>query len=143
MVVHSSTKYLGGHGDVVAGVVACSAEMRAALWDVSIQVGGILGAFESWLVLRGIKTLALRMARQCGNAMAIARCLREHPKVRRVHYPGLEDHPQHGLARRKAFEDGDRSFQNAGAPAHMTRRRISLLISSRCSSRPARSSGRL
>jgi cystathionine gamma-synthase/methionine-gamma-lyase len=98
MVIHSSTKYLGGHGDVVAGVVACSAQTRAALWDIGIQTGGILGAFEGWLVLRSVKTLPLRMARQCANAMAVARLLQGHPAVRRVHYPGLEEHPQHRLA---------------------------------------------
>lgn len=98
MVIHSSTKYLGGHGDVVAGVIACDEATRAALWDVAIQTGGILSAFDGWLVLRGIKTLALRMSRQCSNAMAIAESLRGHPKLRRVHYPGLAEHPQHDLA---------------------------------------------
>ena len=98
MVIHSSTKYLGGHGDVTAGVIACSSRMRAAIWEEGIQVGSVLSAFDGWLVLRGIKTLPLRMSRQCANALAVAQCLVGHPSVRAVHYPGLGNHPQHRLA---------------------------------------------
>lgn len=100
LVVHSATKYLSGHGDVTAGVVAGRAELLEPLRRVAKLVGGVLGPNEAYLALRGIKTLALRMERQCQNALAIARWLREQPRVRRVYYPGLPDHPQHELARR-------------------------------------------
>jgi cystathionine gamma-synthase/methionine-gamma-lyase len=99
-VVHSATKYLGGHGDVLGGVVVTSAERRAALNEINKLVGGNLGPQEAWLVLRGIKTLPLRVQRQCDNATQIARWLAAHPRVTRVNYPGLPDHPQHGLAAR-------------------------------------------
>ena len=98
-VMHSATKYLGGHGDVMAGVVATSSENRQKLFEVHKLVGGTLGAFEAWLALRGLKTLSLRMARQCANAQRIAEWLGAHPKIARVNYPGLAIHPQHNLAR--------------------------------------------
>jgi cystathionine gamma-synthase/methionine-gamma-lyase len=99
-VVHSATKYLGGHGDVMGGVVVTSAERRAGLDELNKLVGGNLGPQEAWLVLRGIKTLPLRVQRQCDNAVRVAAWLSAHPRVIKVNYPGLSAHPQHALAAR-------------------------------------------
>ncbi|HEU5315172.1 MAG TPA: aminotransferase class I/II-fold pyridoxal phosphate-dependent enzyme [Chloroflexota bacterium] len=123
-VVHSATKYLGGHGDLTAGVVAAQADLLPALGLVSRLVGGTLGAFDAWLALRGLRTLSLRLERQCANALALARALRDHPRIARVHYPGLGDHAQHALARR-LFADrgfsGMLSFELAGAEVRQVR----------------------
>ena len=99
-VVHSATKYLGGHGDVLAGVIVTSAARRRELNEINKLVGANLGPQEAWLVLRGIKTLPLRMQRQCENAAQIAAWLAAHPRVSHVNYPGLASHPQHALAAR-------------------------------------------
>ena len=99
-VVHSATKYLGGHGDVLGGVVATSAARRSALNEINKLVGANLGPQEAWLILRGLKTLPLRMARQCENAAYVARWLAGHPKIGQVNYPGLPEHPQRDLAGR-------------------------------------------
>jgi cystathionine gamma-synthase/methionine-gamma-lyase len=99
-VVHSATKYLGGHGDVLAGVVVTSQERRRELNEINKLVGANLGPQEAWLVLRGIKTLPLRVQRQCENAAQVAGWLAVHPKVSHVNYPGLVSHPQHALAAR-------------------------------------------
>lgn len=99
-VIHSATKYLGGHGDVMAGVVVTSNENRAKLYEVNKLVGGTLGPFEAWLALRGLKTLSLRVRQQCANAQQIAEWLTTHPTVAQVNYPGLASHPQHVLAQR-------------------------------------------
>lgn len=99
-VVHSATKYLGGHGDVLGGVVVTSAARRTALNEINKLVGGNLGPQEAWLVLRGLKTLPLRLQRQCANAVQIAAWLAGHPRVAGVNYPGLTAHPQHALAAR-------------------------------------------
>ncbi len=99
-VVHSATKYLGGHGDVLGGVTVTSAERRTALNEINKLVGANLGPQEAWLILRGIKTLPLRMARQCENAAQVAHWLAGHPKISKVNYPGLPEHPQHDLAAR-------------------------------------------
>lgn len=98
--VHSATKYLGGHGDVLAGVVATSAENKNKLSELNKLIGGVLGPFESWLALRGLKTLPLRMRQQCENALRVAERLRGNPRVAKVNYPGLPQHPQHELATR-------------------------------------------
>src|SRR5207302_10894065 len=102
-VVHySTTKYLGGHSDVVGGALVTSDdELYQRLKFLQNAVGGVPGPFDSWLVLRGLKTLALRMRQHSANAMQVACFLEEHPRVRRVYYPGLESHPQHALARRQ------------------------------------------
>ena len=100
VVVHSATKYLGGHGDVIAGVAAGSAELVAKMRRVLIDVGGMADPFSAWLVLRGIKTLSVRMERHCSNALAIARFLEKHPKVTKTIHPALASHPQHALAKR-------------------------------------------
>lgn len=99
LVVHSATKFLGGHHDLLAGVVAGSRHAIETVWEASIVLGANLGAFESWLLLRGLRTLALRVERQNASALAVARYLHDHPAVADVHYPGLPAHPQHALAR--------------------------------------------
>ncbi|HEX5506757.1 MAG TPA: PLP-dependent aspartate aminotransferase family protein [Thermomicrobiales bacterium] len=101
-VVHSATKYLGGHGDLTAGALVGSAALvRRARWQTAKILGGVIAPQTAWLVLRGIRTLALRMARHNANALAVAEFLAGHPKVVAVHYPGLPAHPQHDLARRQ------------------------------------------
>ena len=99
-VIHSATKYLGGHGDVLAGVVATSAENKSTLFEMNKSIGSVLGAFEAWLALRGLKTLPLRMRQQCQNAQQVAVWLQSHPRVAKVNFPGLDEHPQHDLAER-------------------------------------------
>jgi cystathionine beta-lyase/cystathionine gamma-synthase len=99
-VIHSATKYLGGHHDLTGGVVCCSAEDRARLRTTVIDTGGTMAPFEAWLAMRGTMTLPLRMDRHAENALALARFLEAHPKVARVHYPGLPSHPDHEVARR-------------------------------------------
>jgi cystathionine beta-lyase/cystathionine gamma-synthase len=117
-VIHSATKYLSGHGDVLAGVVATSRENKSKLFELNKLVGGVLGPFEAWLALRGLKTLPLRMKQQCQNALQIAEWLTQHPRVKKVNYPGLSSHPQHSLAK-SLFEDkgygGVLSFEIDGA----------------------------
>lgn len=100
LVVHSTTKYLGGHSDVVGGFVAVSDdELATRLHTLQNSVGAVPSPFDCYLVLRGAKTLAVRMERHCANAMRIAEMLVEHPEVARVHYPGLASHPGHKTAR--------------------------------------------
>ena len=99
VVVHSATKYLGGHGDVLGGVAATTAQRAHELRLQQRLFGANLGPFEAWLTLRGIRTLALRMREQCANALRIAQWLHDQPSIARVIYPGLPDHPDHGLAR--------------------------------------------
>ena len=106
VVVHSSTKYLNGHSDVIGGIAVVGQRAEAAgqaerLGFLQNAVGAIAGPFDSFLTLRGVKTLALRMQRHSENAFALAQWLERHPKVARVHYPGLESHPQHALAKRQ------------------------------------------
>jgi cystathionine beta-lyase/cystathionine gamma-synthase len=98
--VHSATKYLAGHGDVMAGVVACSAERSHDLRERQKLVGANLGPQDAWLALRGLKTLPLRMRQQCANAQIVAKWLVEQPSVACVNYPGLPNHPQHAVAAR-------------------------------------------
>ena len=101
IVVHSATKYLNGHSDMIGGVavVGENKELGDRMWFLQNSVGAIAGAFDSFLVLRSLKTLALRMERHCANALEIARWLEEQPQVEKVMYPGLKSHPQHDLAR--------------------------------------------
>ncbi|HJV63526.1 MAG TPA: PLP-dependent aspartate aminotransferase family protein [Albitalea sp.] len=106
LVVHSTTKYLNGHSDLVGGVAVVGREPRHAaiaeqLAFLHNAVGAIAGPFDAFLALRGVKTLALRMERHSSNALQLARWLQQQPKVATVHYPGLESHPQHALARRQ------------------------------------------
>ena len=109
VVVHSATKYISGHGDVTAGIaVAASAELaeRIRLQGLKDMTGAVLSPQDAALLLRGLKTLALRMDRHCANAMAVARALQAHPAVAKVHYPGLESDPQHALAKRQMRQPG-------------------------------------
>jgi len=101
IVVHSATKYLNGHSDIVGGVavVGDNKELGDRMWFLQNSVGAIQGAFDSFLVLRSLKTLALRMERHCANALEIARWLEERSQVKSVSYPGLKSHPQHDRAR--------------------------------------------
>ncbi len=102
VVVHSATKYLGGHGDVVAGVLAGpSTLLERVRWETVKNLGGVVAPDAAWLVLRGIRTLPLRMERHNRSALTLARWLEDHPRIERVHYPGLESHGQHELARRQ------------------------------------------
>jgi cystathionine beta-lyase/cystathionine gamma-synthase len=99
MVVHSATKYLGGHGDSTAGVVVSAKKtLLDALRNCATLMGAMLSPFEAHLIKRGLQTLPLRMERHCRNAIQVAHFLQEHPAVARVHYPGLSGHPQHELA---------------------------------------------
>jgi len=108
LVVHSTTKYLNGHSDMVGGVavVADNAELGERLKFLQNAVGAIQGPFDSFLALRGLKTLALRMERHCTSGLKIAAWLERHPKVRRVFYPGLASHPQHALAKKQMHAFG-------------------------------------
>jgi methionine-gamma-lyase len=99
LVAHSATKYLGGHSDIVAGVVAGPAALVTKVWDTALVLGAALSPFDAWLMLRGLRTLGLRVERHNATALAIARRLEGHPAVERVNYPGLESHPQHELAK--------------------------------------------
>jgi cystathionine gamma-lyase len=103
IVVHSTTKYLNGHSDSLGGaaIVRADSPLAERLAYLQNALGSVPGPFDSFLTLRGIKTLALRMERHCANALAVAQFLTRHPKVERVHYPGLPSHPQHALARRQ------------------------------------------
>ncbi|KAA2285380.1 cystathionine gamma-synthase [Arenimonas fontis] len=103
LVMHSATKYLNGHSDIVGGmvVVGDDAELAEKLSFLQNAVGGVQGPFDSFLALRGLKTLHLRMKAHCENAQALAEWLQRHPAVERVIYPGLASHPQHALARRQ------------------------------------------
>ncbi len=121
LVIHSTTKYLNGHSDGVGGAVVLNdATMAERLKFIQNAAGAILGPMDSWLVLRGIKTLAVRMRQHTANGMAVAEFLNSHPKVQKVNYPGLASHPQHDLAQKQtkgsggmlSFETG--SIENAG-----------------------------
>ena len=106
IVVHSTTKFMNGHSDVIGGIAVVGGEPHQAAWAEQLgflqnSVGAIQGPFDSFLVLRGIKTLALRLERHCANALELAQWLEREPKVRKVYYPGLESHPQHALAKRQ------------------------------------------
>jgi cystathionine beta-lyase/cystathionine gamma-synthase len=122
IIVHSTTKYLGGHSDIVGGGIVVSDEkLYERLSFYQNAVGAVPGPMDCWLVLRGIKTLALRMERHCQNAMKIALYLKNHPKVARVLYPGLPSHPQHELAKKQMSGFGGMisvelkgDFQSAG-----------------------------
>ncbi len=100
-VMHSATKYISGHSDVVNGLLITGADpaLTEQMSYLQNAIGAVLGPFDSYLALRGVKTLALRMQRHCENALALAQWLEAHPKVAKVHYPGLTSHPQHALAK--------------------------------------------
>ncbi len=101
LVMHSATKYLAGHSDVIAGAVAGSHSLIEKIRDMIIYLGGSMDPEAAYLLIRGMKTLELRVRRQCATALAVARFLEKHPKVARVHFPGLPSHPDHKLAKRQ------------------------------------------
>jgi cystathionine gamma-lyase len=127
IVVHSTTKYLNGHSDVIGGVAVVSGDERCAEWRERLKflqnaVGAIAGPFDSFLALRGVKTLNVRMQRHCENAGELAGWLESLPQVRRVRYPGLPSHPQHELARRQMREFGGMIAVELAADLAGTRR---------------------
>ena len=101
LVVHSATKFLGGHHDLTAGVVAGPRALVDKIWHCAVVLGPVPDPFAAWLLLRGLRTLPLRIARQNQTALLVARFLEQHPAVARVNYPGLESHAQHSLARQQ------------------------------------------
>jgi cystathionine beta-lyase len=102
IVMHSATKYLGGHSDVVMGALVCNDEAIAKeMYRIQNSSGAVTGPMDSFLVLRGIKTLHVRMQRHCENGEKVARWLKTHPKVDKVYWPGFEDHPNHSVAKRQ------------------------------------------
>jgi cystathionine gamma-lyase len=101
LVLHSATKYLAGHSDLVAGAVAGNREWVGKVREIMISLGGSMDPDPAYLLIRGLKTLELRVRRQCESALAVARFLERHPKVERVQYPGLASHPDHRLAKRQ------------------------------------------
>jgi cystathionine gamma-lyase len=119
IVVHSTTKYINGHSDMIGGAVVTSdEETYEGIKFYQNAAGGVPGPFDAWLALRGAKTLAVRMRQHCANAQAIARYLHEHPRVRKVYYPGLPDHPNHALAARQMRDFGGMvSFEIQGTRA--------------------------
>jgi cystathionine gamma-lyase len=106
LVIHSTTKYLGGHSDVVGGAVVGRRDLLGPIAFYQNAAGGVPGPFDAWLTLRGLKTLAVRMERHCSNARRLAPWLAEQPQVDRVYYPGLPSHPGHELARRQMRDFG-------------------------------------
>lgn len=123
IVMHSTTKYLGGHSDLVGGAVILNDEsLFERLKFAQNTMGAVPGPFDCWLTLRGIRTLVVRIAKHCENAMALAEFLENHPKVGRVLYPGLKSHPQHELARQQMSEFGGMlSFELKGGPEECKR----------------------
>lgn len=102
IVVHSATKYIGGHGDVIAGLIVSSKELIENMRAPYLKnFGGVLSPFDAWLLLRGLKTLGIRMERHCYNAQKVAEYLEKHPLIEEVYYPGLSSHPQHQLAKKQ------------------------------------------
>jgi cystathionine beta-lyase/cystathionine gamma-synthase len=117
IVVHSTTKYINGHSDVIGGaLVTGNEEVYQSIKFYQNAAGGVPGPFDTWLTLRGIKTLAVRMRQHEANALAVAQFLREHPRVEKVYYPGLPSHPDHELAKRQMSGFGGMvSFQFKGS----------------------------
>src|SRR2546429_2042501 len=135
VVLHSTTKYLGGHSDVIGGFLATNDPTVAErLYFLQKSLGGIPGPFDAWLVLRGVKTLAVRMRRHCENARTVAEFLDAHPRVERVLYPGLESHPGHEIAARQMADFGGMVCflvgAEGGAVALVGRRKIWKLAES-------------
>ncbi len=106
IVIHSATKYFGGHGDIMAGVAVSSVERITQMQQILKRYGGVISPFNAWLAIRGLKTLGVRLERHCGNAMLLAEFLHEHPKVKDVFYPGLSSHPRHELAKQQLDQYG-------------------------------------
>jgi len=106
VVVHSATKYLNGHGDTLGGVIVGTSDFIKRSRHTAKNIGGAMSPFSAWLIIRGMKTLPVRMDRHTGNAMAVARFLKEHNKIKEVIYPGLPDFPQYDLARKQMSGSG-------------------------------------
>jgi cystathionine gamma-lyase len=135
LVVHSTTKYLGGHSDVVGGAVIGRKDLLAPIAFFQNAAGGVPGPFDAWLTLRGVKTLAIRMERHCTNARRLADWLAGQPGVERVYYPGLVSHPGHELARRQMRDFGGMisvriKGGREGAQRFMTRTKLFSLAES-------------
>ena len=128
VVLHSATKYLGGHSDLCAGALACGTEHFLQIRSMARSLGGSLNAQDVYLLERSVKTLVIRVEQQNRNAGILARKLSEHPRVRRVYYPGLEEHPGHGIAKSqmKGF-GGMVSFETADADPVEFQRRLKLI----------------
>ncbi|KJV29062.1 methionine gamma-lyase [Aquitalea magnusonii] len=101
IVVHSATKYLGGHHDMTGGVICCSKALAEDIWHTHITLGSVLSPMDAWLLLRGLRTLPMRVERINANALALATFLEQQPQIEKVYYPGLKSHPQHELACRQ------------------------------------------
>ncbi|MBV9270793.1 MAG: aminotransferase class I/II-fold pyridoxal phosphate-dependent enzyme [Candidatus Eremiobacteraeota bacterium] len=135
IVVHSATKFLNGHSDVSAGAIAGSRERIERCWNIALMTGAVLGPLDAWLLLRGMRTLALRVERQNANALCLARSLETHPRVTAVHYPGLGTHPQHALACSQMFGFGGvLSFEFEGDGTQTERMISALRIPARAAS---------
>ncbi|MCL2616992.1 MAG: methionine gamma-lyase [Defluviitaleaceae bacterium] len=108
VVVHSATKYLNGHGDVIAGLACGKLDfmVQVRLFGLKDMTGAVLGPFEAFLILRGLKTLDVRMERHCANAAKLVEYLKKHPKVEKLYFPGLEDHPNHAAAKKQMSSYG-------------------------------------
>jgi len=107
IVLHSATKYIGGHGDVIAGIVVCKTkELADAMIPVRKDTGGIMSPFDAWLLLRGLKTLAVRMERHCDNAEKVFAFLQSHPNVKEVYYPGDSNHPDYYISNKQMKKGG-------------------------------------
>jgi methionine-gamma-lyase len=135
LVFHSATKYFGGHSDLIAGVVMGSKEAITNVWNTHVMLGATLGPFDAWLVLRGLRTLSLRVRQHNENAQALAEFLENHKAVKKVYYPGLKSHPQHDLACRQmsgfggmlSFElDGYEAADRVLSRLHLAARAASL-----------------
>jgi cystathionine gamma-synthase len=126
LVVHSTTKYLGGHSDLLGGaVVSCTTELAARITDRQYYLGAIPSPFDCWLLMRGIRTLGVRMRQHMANAQAIAEWLGTHPQVTQVLYPGLPDHPGHALAQRQMTGGFSGMVSFAVAGGALAARRVS------------------
>jgi methionine-gamma-lyase len=135
LVWHSATKYLGGHSDVSAGVVAGRTDVIEEIWRTHLVVGSVLGPFDAWLLLRGLRTLDVRVARHNQNATSLARLLADHDVVDAVHYPGLASHPRHELAASQMSGFGGLlSFEVQGGAAAADRLLDAFTLSTRAAS---------
>jgi methionine-gamma-lyase len=135
LVVHSLTKAASGHSDVLAGVIVGRRELIERVWRTHIVLGSVLSPFDSWLALRGLRTLGLRVERHNRNALAVSRFLDGHPAVATVHYPGLASHPQHDLAQRQMRGGGGLlSFEVRGGAEATERLLDTLRLASRAPS---------
>jgi methionine-gamma-lyase len=135
LVFHSATKYFGGHSDLIAGAIMGSAEWMLKIWNTHVMLGAALGPFDAWLMLRGLRTLGLRVRQHNENAMALAKFLEGHSAVKAVFYPGLKDHPQHDLAARQMSGFGGMlSFEVKGGYEAADRFLSRLRLASRAAS---------